>query len=263
MKNARMDYFEFMDELIKKSENKAYTFKVLGTIEENPIIILSKNKVGDCLNILVAAGFHGDEPAGCFGILHFLKHVSRSTLSKINLSFLPLVNPTGFKINRHENYYGENPNRGFCQQNNSEILSAEGKILLNNIQMLKLLAKDGFVSLHEDTDKEDFYLYTFENSNAPGLFSESLRNDLAKFFKQHKNGSLYAKDEVINNGIIFRYDDGSFEDFLAKEGVPYTACTEAPGLCDLEMRTKANASIIDAFINFSIYRGQTSHLKII
>jgi hypothetical protein len=122
---------------------------------------------------------------------------------------------------------------------------------MEHLPMLKTLAKDGFLSLHTDVEIGRFYVYTFENADRPGAFSEALRNEEARFFEPHPDGIL--EGGVVRNGIMFRHCDGSFEDLLFHEGIPRTACTETPGLVGANRQIEANASIITAFVRFAIH----------
>lgn len=70
--------------------------------------------------MLISAGFHGEEAAGPWGMLHFLSELQQDIFERINLSLLPLVNPTGFAKGHRFNKFGENPNRGFLQPKEGE-----------------------------------------------------------------------------------------------------------------------------------------------
>lgn len=224
----------------------------LADIGKDPILLLKTREKKHGPNLLIAAGFHGDEAAGCWGILNFLETSSQDIFAESNLAFLPVVNPTGFRRNKRTNDWNEDPNRGFCHTvSRQPELSREGVVLMKNLSLLKSIAKDGFISLHEDVEQEKhFYLYTFENTIVPGTFSETLRSVETRFFEPYPDGTL--EGGIVKDGIIFRHCDGSFEDLLFHEGVPWTAATEAPGLSDIGIRVEANASIITEFIKFVI-----------
>ncbi len=186
-----------------------------------------------------------------WGILRFLETKAPTFGQHVNVSFLPVINPTGFRALRRVNDWGEDPNRGFCHnQVDQPALSREGRILLEHLDDLRLLAADGFVSLHEDTEQEQFYLYTFEESDGPGLFSDMLRTVGTKYFPLVPGGIIDGS--LINGGLSFRHCDSSFEDCLFHAGVPRTACTETPGLLDIQYRITANAEIIRAFAEYAV-----------
>jgi len=245
----------FMSNTYMLADKKQFEVEELGKVGNESIILLNRTQNSEATpHLLVAAGFHGEEIAGCWGILKLLDTVSQELLQRINLSFIPLVNPTGFKKNQRLNDWGENPNSAFCHtlSGNAEV-SKEGMILLNHVERLKQMARDGFISLHEDIDEKRFYLYTFEHSDSPSDFSEVLLQTASEFFEIKVDGVI--ESQTILNGLIFNACDGSFEDFLYHQGIPKTACTETPGQLDINRRINANANIINAIIKLLISRG--------
>jgi len=245
------DFVRLKRRLYHLGSKRGFLVQKLGVVEKDPILLLMLKRFNNGPNLLIAAGFHGEEPAGSWAVLHFLETAPQKLISRANLSFLPVVNPTGFRSGKRENYWGEDPNRGFCHTNSGRPEpSREGLILIKHLPMLRSLAKDGFLSLHEDVEQSQFYIYTFENANAPGPFSETLRSEEAKFFSPYPDGIL--EGGLVRNGIIFRHCDGSFEDLLFHEGIHRTACTETPGLLDINKRVEVNVCIITAFVRFAI-----------
>jgi hypothetical protein len=225
--------------------------ETLGTVGDDPLLLL--RPAGPLLGtrLLLAAGFHGEEPGGCWGLLGFLRGGDAGLFERASLSLLPAVNPTGLRRGRRVNDWGENSNRGFCHvEPGDDPPSREGRILLEHLPALKELGRDGFLSLHEDEDYEEFYLYTFEDRGAPGPFSLALREAERAHFRQVPDGRI--DEGQVRDGILFRECDGSFEDRLFHEGVPRTACTETPGRLALARRIAANAAIADAFVRFHL-----------
>lgn len=250
-KSMSNDLIRFKNLLYGLATQRGFAIQELGKVGDDPILLLTPEKSTNGHHLLIAAVFHGEEPAGGWGILRFLQEVSEDVLLSTNLSFLPIVNPTGFRKGRRTNDWGENPNRGFIHNNPEQsTLSKEGHILVKHLSYIKDLAKDGFISLHEDVEVDKFYIYTFEDFEVPGPFSNMLRKEEQKYFQAYPDGVL--EGGFVSDGVIFRYCDGSFEDLLFHEGIPRTACTETPGLLSIESRIRANTGIITAFANFFI-----------
>jgi len=240
----------FTENLNQVASKRRFIIESLGKVEDDSILLLLPEKVVNGPRLLVAAGFHGDEPAGCWGILHFLEEDYLRFSRNFNVAFLPLVNPSGFRRGSRINEWQENPNGNFCHTTSGKPEpSREGRILLNHLAQLKLLATDAFVSLHEDFEQDRFYIYTFEQTDTPGKFSLALHAELWKFFDPVPDGIVEGVE--VTDGIVFRNCDGSFEDFLFHEGIPRTACTETPGLLDINRRIEANSSIISGLINLT------------
>ena len=231
--------------ILKIGSHRGFKIHRLGQIGNYPLILTTRPVAGKP-KILLAAGFHGEEPAGCYGVLKFLQE--SLNLNSVSLSILPMVNPTGIRIGKRENKWGENVNRGFHLTKKTP-LSKEGKLLIKHTKMLELLAQDGFVSLHEDDRKDNFFLYTFERGNKPGVFSYTLRKALDSVFKQREDG-LEGEGGILDDGIVFNECDGTYEDYLFHKGIPYTACTETPGTKKFSDRVEANRRVIEHFIWF-------------
>ena len=249
-KNDVEKVFVQIDSFTKRA---LYNKIVLGKACGHPLYFLSPILKISAPNLLIAGSFHGgEEPAGTLGIMRFLETFEPT--DKINVSFLPLVNPSGFALGQRLNSKNENPNHGFCNRiRENEVLSEEGSILMAHLETLKQASSNGFLTLHEDCDEKRFYLFTFENSEKPGPFTTNLFETERQFFEpitedvldDPKYGIRYFAD-----GVCFNDCDGTFEDRLFHEGVPYVACTETPGLQSIESRILANVALIQAFINW-------------
>lgn len=200
--------------------------------------------------LLIAAGFHGEEPAGPWGLLRFLDTAPDDWFARARLSFLPLVNRTGFAAGRRFNAWGENPNRGFTANPRGETPSREGQLLLAHAARLQQLGRDGVLSCHEDVLQQHGYVYSFEHAAQPGPFSLTLRDSNARFF------TLLADGEVdgcpVQDGLVFNHRDSSFEAWMLQNGAARTACTETPGLQPIAPRIAANAAMMAAFVEHAL-----------
>jgi hypothetical protein len=169
---------------------------------------------------LVAAGFHGDEPAGCWGVLRYLEMMACQN-KQANLAFLPFVNTTGLNANTRRNIRGEDPNRGF--PNNP---SQEGAVLLANIEEIQEYSRNGFLTLHSDSDLTHLTAYKFGET-----------------------GNEWLGDVGLD--IIPDEPDGSFEDYLfSTSKAPFTFCTETPGNISFESAVRHNANFISYFAGY-------------
>ncbi|ABX48118.1 MULTISPECIES: N-acetyl-ornithine deacetylase [Shewanella] len=201
-------------------------------------------------SLLISAGFHGEESAGPWGLLHFLSEASADLFERVNLSLLPLVNPTGFSRGHRFNKYGENPNRGFVFENGkpkaNEHTSVEGKLLLDHAQLLIAACRDGILTCHEDVLSREAYVYSFEPSQVPGRFSLDLRDTLGGYFPIAEDGEIDACP--VKDGLIFNHFDTSFEACLVRSGARVGACTETPALQNFDQRVLANSAAMTHFL---------------
>ncbi|CAI2538215.1 Zinc carboxypeptidase [Serratia liquefaciens] len=220
---------------------------VLGTLPEGNISLYqSANQEARVPHVVIAAGFHGEEPAGSWGLLDFLRKGSPTLLDKIAISFLPVVNLSGWALGQRLNNRGQNPNRGFCT-GMEDIPSEEGRCILRHSRLLQKSASQGILACHEDILQDRAYLYSFERSSIPGPFSTALADELKLTFP-------LVRDEKIDGcecqqGLIFNHIDSSFESWLFELGADVAACTETPGRASFDERIKTNHQVIRAFIS--------------
>ncbi|MEL4012737.1 M14 family metallopeptidase [Dryocola clanedunensis] len=250
--NSQSNDIALLQQLLKE-ESMRWGFKEvsLGQNDDAKITLLqAKGNDHTLPHALIASGFHGEEPAGPWGILDFLQNNSPQLLDTIALSFLPVVNFSGTSLGQRLNLAGENPNRGFTP--GKELPSSEGKILLKNQKLIFLSARDGVLCCHEDLPATQSYVYTFEAGALPGDFSLKLRDSLAVFFSTHPDGEVDGCQ--CRDGIIYNQRDSSFESWLVSLGVPVAATTETPGTKCFEQRIAANSAVIGEFVSAILAR---------
>ena len=234
----------------------------LGTVLGQPLWLCTRAAApavsdhgGPLPHRLVACGFHGEEPAGPWGLLQFLQRVDPTALDAVHLSLLPLVNCTGFAAGTRFNAEGDNPNRGFSHPDNSTPNtlstpytppSAEGRLLLQHAPLLAAASRDGALSCHEDVLADTAYIYALERSAAPSARVQRLLQANLRHFVQHADGLVDGCR--VQDGVVFNHHDGSFEDWLFGLGAAFTACVETPALQPFEQRVAAQADMIEAFV---------------
>ena len=85
---------ELVISLTKKlSAERGLAYQELGMIDSCPIMLLTPKTTSDAKKILAAAGFHGNEYAGVWGLINYLQYGSKLE----NVSFPPLVSPLPLK----------------------------------------------------------------------------------------------------------------------------------------------------------------------
>ena len=216
---------------------------VLGHVKGMPIILFHPHKLSNKPKVLITAAIHGNEPAGALAIARILKH-SLYNSDLINASFIPVINPTGFTMNKRYNYKDESTNSIFDPETKKLNLSEEGKILLKNRELLTSLSQDCFLSLHENNGiSEDFYIYV--NNYPKGDEDKDVCNrnvqDIIvqaglRYFSKRPDGvyndsSVYngAEPYHIENGVVSNIKDGTFEDYMARaQSIPLAITFETP-----------------------------------
>jgi len=190
--------------------------------------------------VLIVGGIHGDEPAGPLGLMKFLEQRnSKEILSRLSASFIPVMNVYGFTHDTRTNEGNKDINRNY----DNGTPSKEAQVIKNNKDFIFDLASKGFLTLHEDDTKDNFYLYTCGKNQK--LF-DSLRSVGKKSFGL---ATGEANDKYpINNGFVKDVlDDGSFESFLGNNGI-IGITTETPTIEKIDKRIEANRLLINSFL---------------
>lgn len=243
---------------------RPYKMESLGQVDGRDIYLLSPVETDDTKpSILTAGGFHGNEPAGPWGIVEFLETADEETLKKVNHSFLPLVNPTGFANAQRYNVFDENPNRGFVPElltSEEEIdadwtnrgPSSEGAILMAHSARLVKLGKDGVTSQHEDDGLNEGFIFINENGQMPSKTATAYLDAIQKYFPLIPDG---GKNELegspIKDGMWVNGADSSFEWYMFQQGIPCTVTTETPSLEPARARIDCNRGFVQAFADVS------------
>lgn len=244
------DWPRYRNRLEALAQRRGYELIVLGTIYDEPLLMLRcGTEDPSAPRLLVSSGFHGEEPAGPWGVLEFLEMADPRLLSRTRLTVLPLVNVTGFQAGTRFNACGENPNRGY-RGLPGENPSGEGRLLLAYGDLLQQASRDGLLTCHEDVLLSHGYVYSSERAATPGPFSQALLRVIAANFPVHPDGTVDGC--AVEGGIVFNHDDGSFESWLMQRGAARAACVETPGQHPIARRIAAQRAMIEAFLDHAL-----------
>lgn len=157
---------------------------------------------GEPLRVGIFAGIHGDEPAGSFGLLRFVRLLeSNPEIARGYCLFLyPVCNPTGFTDRTRHNRHGRDLNREFWTN------SAEPEVRLLESE-LWVHAFHGLISLHSDNTSDGVYGYAHGALLTEHLLRPALA--AASLFLPRNQGEVIdgfrARDGIIRdqfNGIL-------------------------------------------------------------
>ncbi|NRF69501.1 succinylglutamate desuccinylase/aspartoacylase family protein [Aquincola sp. S2] len=221
--------------------------EVLGQVGDDALrLYVRPSAAAAAPRLLIAAGFHGEEPAGPWGVLQFFERADAGLLDRLQLTVLPLVNASGFRAGRRFNDWGENPNRGHGASADAPP-SREGRVLAAHGARLAALGASGVLSCHEDVKQPQHgYVYSLERAERPGAFSHALLAANARFFPLLPDGDVDGCH--VRGGIVFNRYDGSFEAWMMEQGVGRAACVETPGRAPIGERIAAQAAMVEAFV---------------
>ena len=227
----------------------------LGTVDGHALELFGHPQcAGKGVRLLITAGFHGEEPAGPWGLLQWLQTQGgdwqQRFAGRADIRLIPLVNATGFQMGRRFNDRGENPNRGFNLAIDPTRPSAEGALLIQHASLLREASRDGVLSCHEDIAADAAYVYTLESQAQPSARSQALVATLERYLPRHEDGLV---DHCpVHDGIVFNQLDGSFEAWLFREGARYGACLETPGRQAIATRIAAQAGMTESFVQSAL-----------
>jgi hypothetical protein len=165
-------------------------------------------------------------------------------LSPVEFSFIPVINPTGMQQGTRLNVFGQDPNRGYVHSHATrDVMSVEGHLIVNNLESIINTKPDCIISLHEDVDEDEFYLYSSEVNNKS--LTAKILSAVAKIAKI-KNGQVKEDSQThsVVDGYVGNCCDGSIEDLLLHCGINRVVTTETPGLLSIENRIDINCEIL-------------------
>lgn len=198
--------------------------------------------------VVFSAGIHGDEVAGPWAILDFLKRSNFKKHPGVKVIIFPVANPTAFDKKKRLNHLDKDINNLFRKKS----LTNENKILIQQLKKEKVFF---FHALHEDLDASSFYLYCFEDKK------EKIYREFIKLAKAHFpiNNSAKIYNRPATKGlIIMNSSDGSFEDRVYHDGARYSMCTETPGKQQLKERIALSVAIMNKALDFTALRSRTN-----
>lgn len=244
------DYAKMMDLILNKIDKSKYDIIELGQVAEKGMYLFKPKIMNyDWKNILVVSGLHGEEVGGPWGLCKF---VTDGLLDKCqaNVSFIPVLNPDAFSMGTRYNRWNETSNRLFDANQNYE--SKEVVIILKHIDLLVSLAKDGFLTMHENTKQDKFYFYLYAN-RVPHKLCDALRKVGTSHFDLLEDGHYeteYEEEYTIIDGMSYLIMDSSFESYMYENGIPICVTTETPIKKDnIKKRIEANKDLMKAFID--------------
>jgi len=250
---------ELIREVTGLARSKKFNVKTLGYLDGYPLLLCQRiGSYHSKKTRLAAALFHGDEIASTMGIVKFLKTTSSSELDHLDLTLLPVVNPTGHSLGTRENIWGQDPNRGY--NGKKQDLPKEGAILLSHHKELVKSSQHGFLSLHEDSDiKEGAFAYCYSQqpegvqlakdllSIAHGHVGTVTNKTLLKLNKDNQ-GTVHSS----HPGIVLDDSMESFDDWMYGQQVTPVIVTETPSKDnDLNKRIDANWKMLRVFCELS------------
>ena len=234
-----MGYYRRYLRALKSACKKDLRIVEIGRVNRLPVYKIVLNPSGE-RTVAFSAGMHGDEIAGPWAVIEFLKRYDPRDYPGIRIVLFPVASPTAFDRKRRYNYLDRELNLSFLKKRPPE----EDRILARAAKDEKVFF---FHALHEDTRSGSFYLFNFEKKK------ERIYRSLVKLAARHfpVNRSRRILRDPAVNGIVINREDGSFEHWMYCRGTPYSMCTETPGRRPLGRRIALSVALMNKVLDFS------------
>lgn len=193
---------------------------------------------GDPFRIGIFAGIHGDEEAGVFAAVRFLRRLAeRPGLARgYELFVYPLCNPSGFDAATREAAGGRDLNREFWKGSPA----IEVRLLERQIRGRRF---DGLISLHADFESAGLYAYALGAQVTEHVVEPALR---AAERVLPRNLDPVIDSFAARNGLIRKGYDGMLCAAPETSPQPFEIVFETPHLAELEKQIEANLIFLEA-----------------
>lgn len=206
--------------------------------------------------LLIAAGIHGEEPAGVLGLVRWLKGHGREWVGRLHMHVFPCLNPWGFERGIRYSKDGKDLNRQFDSPRHPAVRAFSDWIAGRRFDL--------FMDLHEDSDFESMYLYELLEPGADAAVRTLGRRILDRAAEEvplshgDEVGPL-ATEAGIVSGSLTAQEAREFRDRpIAIEVFAYhtshVVTVETPGRLDLEFRVQLQVDALQTAAEYLVTR---------
>jgi len=185
--------------------------------------------------ICLAAGIHGDEPAGVEAMLTFLEnfHEYLALLDGVETIILPCDNPFGYERNRRTNADGLDLNQQFEDSNRTQ----ENRLIKKAIGPSSF---DMSLDFHEDIESEGFYLWERKKPNLKPVGSAVIRKMAERYsIEQNPNIEGFPNRQGVISLDKRPLEKGwTLEHYLFRGGTKYCLTLETPVNLPMQKRVE-------------------------
>jgi protein MpaA len=187
---------------------------------------------GEPFRVGIFAGIHGDETAGVFATVRFLRELAENPgiARGYELYLHPLCNPTGFEDGTRHARSGRDLNREFW------LGSREPEVMLLE-QQIRTLRFDGLISLHADDESPGLYAFALGALVTHDVVEPALAA-AEKILPVNRERTI--DNFVARNGLIRKGYPGMLCAAPEAHPRPFEIVFETPREADLERQIEAN-----------------------
>jgi protein MpaA len=230
----------FIAHFASAAVRSGFSARVLTNTPAGPLLAWERVTAGP--KIYVSAGIHGDEPAGPLALLSLMEEGYFA--ADVSWAICPALNPTGLAAGARTNHQGHDLNRDYLVRVTDEVAS--------HAQWLESSpAPNLFLSLHEDWETENFYLYEINTGEDEPRRAQGILGAVEAWFKPEP-GPLIDDHTPRAAGWIYHAPEPDEPHgwpeaiFLAKYGCPLSFTFETPSRGTLKDRVSAQCAAVRA-----------------
>jgi murein peptide amidase A len=196
-----------------------------------PRCTLEGSNSSDPIRIGIFAGIHGDEPAGPFAAVEFLRHLAENPMRAESyvIHAYPLCNPTGFEDNTRVARGGPDLNRCFWRERpEPEVRLIERELRERHFH--------GLIQLHADDTSDGLYGFVRGHTLSEHLLKPALAA-ASKILPRNVNAQIdgFAAKE----GIIYEGYEGILAAPADLQPPPFEIVLETPQHAPMDQQVQA------------------------
>jgi predicted deacylase len=191
-------------------------------------------------SICIVAGIHGNEIAGPLSIIQLLETFLELLPARYRYIIYPLINPTGFDL--RQRYDDDDRDLNAIYQ---ETLTSKNYTEVQAFyeDILKFGKFEAVLSLHEDSDLEQFYMYGLGKENKE--FYRAICQFARTWIPTWANADIYGCHSDEFGLVLSTARDHAFDGALYHQGIAPIAFTlETPGRLDVSFRVNLMSQLV-------------------
>jgi len=243
-------------------EVQGWSRKVFAEADGYPLFMLQYSAPAPRPRLLIAAGIHGEEPAGVLGLLDWLERRAGAFIEAVDFTVFPCLNPWGFERGIRYDPAGRDLNREFN--------SPKHPAVAGFCAAVAGLRFDLFMDLHEDCDFYGMYLYEVAagaqdtGASEPTLGRRILDacRSLVQLSDGEDTGGIATQDGMIAPPVtrddLAEWDQWPIALYAYAHHTDHVVTIETPGKQPLELRRILHGKALDLACEHVIGRGRGS-----
>jgi predicted deacylase len=195
--------------------------------------------------ICIVSGIHGNEIAGPLSILKIVDTIIHELPDEFRFVIYPMINPSGFDLRQRFDADMRDLNAIY-----SDTMKSRNYFEVQTFyhDALKFAPFEAVITLHEDSDREKFYMYGLGKQNLD--FYHAVCGFAKTCIPPWMNGEIEGCTTDEHGLILSNARDHAFDGALYKKGLAKTAFTfETPGKLDCHFRVKMMVQLVLQSVN--------------